>query len=301
MVGYMNQDEKKSVLEKIGIPDKKVRRWKSRGLKISYPMRVRKHFLKSRDGIFVYAADKFFPPLSKEEIKEYTKNPRKFRKHFLKSLRFYTKFYEFLYSLIRQTKKLENKEKTAALLSLSYLFQSGMDHHYYHYDRYLAYENYPKTPVGYWWKKLKIFHTKATGKEFSKLKPPKEFLGLLSMDKEILEMFKKKLSKNDFIELKNVLKIIKMFERTQEDEARILYGTHSKESKLLETGFTVWNKICEMIKTNPHVVKKRYLSNMKEIIELHPIVGTRELLHKGIKYFDKKIISLFEREIKRWL
>lgn len=300
-VKYMKQNKKETVLEKIGIPNKEVNQWKSAGLKISYPMKAQSSFLRSMDGFFVYAADRFVPPLSKREIEEYIKNPSKFRKVFLKNLRFYTKFYESLFPLIRKTEKLKNSEKTAALLSLLHLFQSAMDHHYYHYDRYLAYENYPQTPVGYWWKKLKILYTKATGKKFSRLKPSKDFLSLLSQDPEILKMFKKKLSKNDFIELKRVLKIIKMFERTQEDESRIFYGTHLKESKLLMTGFTIWNNLCDTIRNNPDVLKKRHISNIEEIMKCHPIVGIRKLLHVGLKYFDKEVISQFETEIKKWL
>jgi len=298
---YMKRNKKKTILEKIGISNNKVGQWKTAGLKISYPMKVRPHFLKSMDGFFVDVADRFVPPLSKREIKEYIKNPKKFRMALLKNLRFYTKFYESLFPLIRKTEKLENKEKTAALLSLLYLFQSAMDHHYYHYDRYLAYENYSQTPVGYWWKKLKILYTKATGERVSRSRPSKDFLNLLSLDKEILGIFKKKLSKNDFFELEKVLKIIKMFERTQEDESRILYGTHLRESKLLMTGFTIWNNLCDGTKTNSSVIKKRYISDIKEIMECHTIIGIRKLLHVGLKHFDKEIIFEFEREIKRWL
>jgi hypothetical protein len=290
-----------TILEKIGISNKKVKKWKSAGLKISYPMKARSRFLKSADGVFVYAADKFFPPLSAREIKEYTKNPEKFRQDFFKNLRFYTRFYKFLYSLIKKTEKLEIKEKIAALLSLSYLFQSAMDHHYYHFDRYLAYENYPQTPLGYWWKKLKDLFAKATGEKVSKANPQEDFLKLLSVDKEILDNFMKKLSNNEFAELKNTLKKIKFFEKTQEIEAKLLYGTHLKESKLLKTGFTIWEKISEIVKNHLYLLNKKDSSKLKKIIEENPIVGTRKLLFIGLKYFNSEILTKFETEITRWV
>jgi hypothetical protein len=290
-----------TILEKIGVSNKKVKKWKSAGLKISYPMKARTHFLKSADGFFVYAADKFFPPLSEGKIKKYIKSPKKFRQDFFKNLRFYTRFYEFLHSLIKKTENLETKERTAALLSLSYLFQSAMDHHYYHFDRYLAYENYPQTPLGYWWKKLKYLYSKATGNKISKLKPQENFLKLLSLDQEILKELRKNLSKKEFSELKNVLRNIKVLEKTQEIEAKLLYGTYLKESKLLETGFTIWNKISEIVKTCPYLVKKNDFLWLKKIMENHPIVGTRKLLHVGLKYFNSEIFTLFEKEIKRWV
>jgi hypothetical protein len=289
-----------TVLEKIGISNSKVNLWKSRGLKISYPMKVNSKFFKSKDGFFVYAADKFFFQLSKEEIKNYTKNPLKFRKDFLRNLKFYTKFYEYLYSLMDKTEKLESKDKTVALLSLLYLFQSAMDHHYYHYDRYLAYEDYPKTPVGYWWNRLKKLYIKATKEKISKTNSSKDFLKLLSLDEEVLKKIKKKLPKTDFSELNRTLETIRLFEKTQEDEAAILYGTQYKESKLLDTGITLWNKVCEMLKKYPLLVND-HASNMRKIIESHPIVGIRKLLYEGIKYFDKDVVSRFENEIKRWL
>lgn len=290
-----------TILEKIGVSGRKVKKWKSAGLKISYPMRARSHFLKSADGFFIYAADKFFPPLSVREIKEYTKSPEKFQQDFLRNLRFYTRFYEFLHSLIKKTENLEIKEKTAALLSLSYLFQSAMDNHYYHFDRYLAYENYPQTPVGHWWKKLKNLYNKATGKRVMKLKPQENFLKLLSFDQRILKEFRKNLPREEFSELKNALKKIKIFEKAQEEEAKLLYGTHLKESKLLETGFTIWGKISGIVKLYPYLVKRKDLQKLRKIFQEHPIVGTRKLLHVGLKYFNREIRLEFENEIKRWL
>ena len=79
----------KTILEKIGIRDEIVKKWKKKGLKITYQTRVRTRFLKSDDGeIFIENGDKFVPPLSKEETRIYKRHPEKFRDDFLKNVRF---------------------------------------------------------------------------------------------------------------------------------------------------------------------------------------------------------------------
>jgi hypothetical protein len=102
-------------------------------------------------------------------------------------------------------------------------------------------------------------------------------------------------------ELNNVLKIIKMFEKTQEDEARMLYGTFNNESKLFDTGLKIWSKLCGCIKNHPNFIDGEYTSNIREIMKLHPIIGIRKILSEGLGYFNKDIVYKFEEEIKRWL
>ncbi len=135
----------KTILAKIGISDEIVKKWKKKGLKITYPMKPNKKFFKSDDGkLFVETADRFVVPLSRREIDIYTKSPYRFRKDFLENIKIYRDFYKFLVIYRERIKDLKTyHEKASALLSLSYLFQLVMDHHYYHFDRYLVYENYP--------------------------------------------------------------------------------------------------------------------------------------------------------------
>ena len=120
--------------------------WKKKGLKISFPMKENKKYFKSDDGIFVESADKYLIKFSTKENKLYTEKPAVFRDDFLNNVKFFFDFHQFIY------KQLEKTEDLASVLTLTYLFLSAMDHHYYHFDRYLVYENYPKTPVGFWWK-----------------------------------------------------------------------------------------------------------------------------------------------------
>jgi hypothetical protein len=296
----------KTILEKIGISDGVVKEWKKRGLKITYPMRPKKKFFKSHDGkLFTETADNFVIPLTEKETKLYIRYPRKFKQDFLlKNIRIYAQFYDFLFSLIlnKKVEKLEPRKRVIAFLSLLYLFQLTMDHHYYHFDRYLVYQDYPKTPVGYWWKKLKDFYFQVYKRKFSGKKPPENFLKLLAGDRKILYEFQKSLSKKKFKELRETLKAIKIFENTQQDEAKVAFDLKTGENIAIRTGFPMWNKLYSAIKQSPDVIKKEYFSKVKKIMEGNPIFGTRKLLiSSGLKCFDKEIFNQFEKEIKRWL
>jgi hypothetical protein len=294
--------QNKTILEKIGISQKEVNKWKKAGLKVTYPIKKRRKFFKSDDGeAFVEAGDKFIPPLTEQERKLYTKSPEKFREDFLKNVRFHNKFLDFLYEVQKRTDNLEKEEKLTDLLSLLYLFQASIDHHYWHFDRYLVYENYPQTPVGYWWKKLKDLYTKATKEKILKSKSTEKFLKLLAMDGKIIKEFKKNLSRKNFIQLKKTLNAIKIFEKVQREEIEICIDAETKIERNFKVGLALWDKLCNTIKTSPELVKKRNFSEIKKILEYHPIIGVRKiLLSDSIKYFDNKVIFELEKEIKRW-
>ncbi len=298
-LGVRFMQQSKTVLEKIGISLKIVKQWKSKGLKISYPMQARRNFFKSQDGkVFTESADKFVPPLTKEENILYTKYPEKFREDFLENVKLYFKFHIFLYEKSKEIEKLTTSEdKSTANLSLMYLFLSAMDHHYYHFDRYLAYQDYPDTPVGYWWKKLKTIHSKVfKGNSYE------TFLKTFSQDKKIMNEYKNKLSLKEFNELEKILEQIKIFEDVQEKEIKIISGYPSKEDLLLKTGFGIWSKLCDLIKEYPIFIQKKYHSEIVKLIDGHPIISTRILLLPlSLQKFDKVIFSEFKREINRWV
>ena len=303
----MPQKEKfmryKTILEKIGISDEEVKKWKKKGLKITYPTEKNPHYLKSADGeAFVENADKFVPPLTKQETKLYIKHPEKFKEDFLKNVRFFKKFCNFVYKKQKRTEGLKRKDKIVALLSLIYLFQRAMDYHYYHWDRYLVYEDYPQTPVGYWWKKIKDLYTKVTRKKASKKNPFEGFLKLVARDKEILKEFREKLSKNDFLILKKALQAIKIFEDAQQKEIEMLMDYERKIDVLKGTGFPMLDKFWKEIKRHPEFTRKEGRAKIKTIMRLHPIIGARRLLlAPALKCFDKEIFSQFQKEIKRWV
>lgn len=293
----------KTILEKIGISNEVVKKWKTRGLKITYPIKENPYYFKSAEGeVFIKNADKFVPILTKKETKLYIKYPERFRRDFLKNVKFYSKFCGFIYKKQKRTEKLKRKGKIAALLSLIYLFQRAMDYHYFHWDRYLVYEDYPQTPVGYWWKRLKDLYTKVVKKKISKNKPPEDFLKLLALNKEILKKFKKNLSKKDFLQLKKALKAIKVFENAQQAEIEMLMDYKNQRDILKGTGFPMLDKFWKEIKRHPEFIKKEGEPKIKRIMKLHPIIGARRLLlTPALKCFDKEIFSQFKEEIKRWV
>lgn len=293
----------KTVLEKIGISDKLVKEWRTRGLKITYPVRQNPYYFKSADGkVFIENADKFVPLLTKKETKLYIKYPDRFKKDFFENAKLYKKFVNFIYKVLRNIERLKEKERVAALLSLMYLFQRAMDYHYFHWDRYLVYEDYPQTPVGYWFEKLRILYIKATGERISKLKPSENFLKLLSGNKEILKNCEGNLNPKDSSELKRALKSIKIFEDIQQKEIEFFVNFKTKENIFIRTGFDIWNKLLEKIKKHPGLVKKKEISKIKKIMSHHPIVGIRKtILVPNLKCFDKEIFYQFREEISRWL
>jgi len=295
--------QNKTILERIGISQRAVNKWKKSGLKVTYPIRKRRKFFKSADGkAFVEAGDKFVPPLTKREKKLYTKSPEKFREDFLKNVKLHNKFLDFLYEVQKRTDKLEKEEKLMGLLTLLYLFQASIDHHYWHFDRYLVYENYPQTPTGYWWKKLKDLYTKATKEKVSKSKPPEKFLKLLASDKKNTKEFKKTLSRKDFAQLKEALKSIKIFEKVQKEEIEICIDPQTKMERNFKVGLALWDKLSKTIKDFPEFVKERNFLKIKKILEFHPIIGIRRiLLPATLRCFKKEIFSQFEKEIKIWL
>jgi len=293
----------KTILEKINISDKDVENWKRRGLKITYPVRENPNYFKSDDGeIMIENADKFVPPLTKRETKIYIENPARFKKDLTKNARFLRKFVNFIYKKEANFKKLNGGEKVSALLSLLYLFQRAIDHHYYHWDRYLAYENYPQTPVGFWWHKLMTLHTKATKEKDSKQNPSEYFLRLLSGDNKILNIFKNRLSSKEFSELKKVLSSIKIFEEAQQKEVEFLVDYKTNENNvLIRTGFPILEEFWKEIDKSQGFIRKEYIPEIRKLKKIHPIICGRKLtLPEALDYFDNGIKSMVRREIKRW-
>jgi len=293
----------KTVLEKIGITNEIVKNWEKENLKIAYPMKKRKEFFKSDDGIvFIEGADKFVPPLTKKETLIYTKDPRRFKKDFFKNANLFKKFLNFLFRYQKRVKKLKSKDKIPVLLSLIYLFHSAMDFHYFHWDRYLVYENYPSTPVGFWLAKLKDFYFKVKKEKVYKLHPPEDFLKLLSLDKEIFNEFKENLNKKEFRKFQIILKAIKIFEEVQQKEIDFFLDYKEKKHLFFKTILPMWSQFEKAVKEYPETIKKNKIVKLKKTLTLHPLIGTREIFYPTAStYFNKEIFFQFQKEIKRWL
>ncbi len=289
-----------TILKKIGITNKVVQSWIKKGLKITYPMLKNKIYYKSEDGFaFVENGDKYVIPLSKKENVLYTKFPETFKKDFLKNVRFYVTFINWLHKLQPKSKSLESRERFSSLLLILYLFQRAMDHHYYHFDRYLVYQNYPDTPVGYWWSKLKKICKELSVKEESNENVA--LLHLLSNDKESKKL-KKYLNKKQQSELIKILKNIKIFEEAQEGEIQKITDFKTKENILFRTGIPIWNELVDLLKKFPDILKIKHQSKISGIIESHPLVAIRLILSpSGLEYFQPDIFKMFRKEIKNWL
>lgn len=292
----------KSILEQIGVSQNIINKWKRDGLHITYPMVPKRKFYRSNDGdLFVETADKYAPPLDKQELKIYTTNPLFFKKDFLNNAKFFIRFCDYIVSIRGRTEGLNSTNKLVALLVLMYLFQSAMDHHYYHFDRYLAYEAYPQTPVGYWLEKLTRLYQKIYKQRVSSNNPSVEFLKLLSQDQEVLKQFEKGLSKKDFQFLQKILQNIKVFESAQNEEVEIIMNTKNNEHKFMRTGFPIWDKLLEIVKEHPELVKRKYLNKTRNILNGHPILGTRLILNPdGIACFQDDVVSSFKAELVKW-
>ncbi len=290
----------KTLLNKIGVSNKDIEKWLKAGLRISYPMLKNKKFYKSEDGFaFVENGDKYVVPLSKEELNLYTTHPDVFKNDFLKNVKFYTSFVNWIHDLRPKTDSLNSMEKFTALLIILYLFQRAMDHHYYHFDRYLVYQDYPDTPVGFWWNKLIKISRKIAVK--SKIDFNIVFLELLS-NKNLISVKYNYLTKEEFHEVDKTLKNIRVYEDCQEEEVKLITDFHAKENILFRTALPVWTELTELLKNNSDLMKQEHKFKIKEIIENHPLIMTRVILSPtGLEYLRPKILRMFEQEIKRWV
>lgn len=290
-----------TILERIGVSQKVVNSWHRAGLKISYPMRKLQHFYLSEDGeAFVENGDKYLIPFSKRETSLYTNHPEVFIKDFLKNVRLYVRFMNWIHGLQPKAVLLETKEKFTSLLVLLYLFQRAMDYHYYHFDRYLAYQNYPDTPVGFWWDRLKNL-----SQRLSHIMHQDEnivFLNLLGRDKKTMVQCKNFLSRKNVVDLLKILKNIKFFEDAQEKEVKAIVDTKTQENVLFRTAVPIWSALMDMLKAYPELIKPKFRVRLPSIREGNPLIMTRVILSpEGLNYFQSSIAGLFTKEVMRWV
>ncbi|MEK7079526.1 MAG: hypothetical protein AAB929_05645 [Patescibacteria group bacterium] len=285
----------------MGITDRIVQSWLKKGLKITYPMLQNIKYYKSEDGpVFVENGDKYVIPLSQKEITLYTNNPEIFKRDFLQNVKLYVTFINWLHTLQPETKSLEQRERFASLLLILYLFQRGMDHHYYHFDRYLAYQNYPDTPVGFWWKKLKDACRKIS--KHKKQDPDILFLKLLTKDEQVPIEYKDVLTASEYNQLTKTLKNIRIFEDAQQEEAELVTDKNKQENIFFRTAIPIWDDLMDVLKKYPELFKPEFQSKIIEVTEGHPLIVIRLILSpEGLHYMDSEILRMFEKEIKRWV
>lgn len=270
--------------------DSDVRAWKKKGIQASYPMQKNATYFESEDGTaFVENGDKYVIPLSKKEIALYIKSPATFVKDFSKNLDLFVNFIDWLHELPLPPRTLTPEERCVGLLLNLYLFQRAMDHHYYHFDRYLVYQNYSQTPVGFWWKKLKRLCGKAM------------LIHALSDDKEY-KVFYKSLDSKKASELKTTLQNIHIFEKAQEMEVNKITDFNKKEDRLFRTAMPFWEGILSLLKEHPELLRKEFQGKTVEVTEGHPLIMIRLILSpEGLGFFQTKILEKLESKIKKWL
>lgn len=275
--------------------------WLKKGLRITYPMTKNVHYYTSEDGMpFIENGDKYLIPLSKKEMLKYTNNPESFKKDFLTSCQFYITFVNWIYQLTPKINTVNYRDKFTSHLILLYLFQSSMDYHYFHFDRYLAYQNYSDTPVGSWWHKLKTLAHEIAKKD--KVDNNEVFLKLLVHDKALLQRSETNLSKKDYRDLKETLHNIKIFEQAQEEEVKIITDMHTRENLFFRTAIPLWLVIVQLLKKNNDLVKPQYRRKISTITRGHPLIMTRAILSpQGLIYFQSSITRQFTKEVMRWM
>lgn len=126
-------------------------------------------------------------------------------------------------------------------------------------------------------------------------------LHLLSKDKESNKI-ESNLNKKQQIVLIQILKNIKIFEGTQENEIKPKTDFKAKENIYFRTAMPIWNDLMDLLKKYPEILKPEYQSKISKIIEGHPLIVTRLILSpEGLNYFHSEIFRIFEEKIKRWL
>lgn len=177
-----------------------------------------------------------------------------------------------------------------------------MDYHYFHFDRYLAYQNYPNTPVGYWWKRLKDISRNVSLKIKPKLRSDIIFIKLLSFDTKTLVQCKEILMKKKYGELEEILSAIKIFEDVQEKEVKTITDFETMENTFFRTAIPIWEGIKDMIAKYQELIKRENLAKVMQILEEHPIIAIRHILiPKGLQSFRDDITMALEAELSRWV
>jgi len=313
-----------TVLEKCGITKRIINGLVKKGLFVPKKVRPVKKPIRSPGEKWVYEiADKFTPPLTKQEREFYIRNPRIFCEHLIRGTKFLIKTCELLYDVSNIAKELPPKEAIAALLVVQRIFHAAYDYNYQKYDRHLEYHDYKESPVGYYWQKLKRLCLLAALK--AKVSNPKELatqkmLELISgygiiiksskSKKRAQEAYKFLVSnlKNKRLtqELNSLVKIFKEFSIAQEKECNIFYsGLPPKNIGLIEVGLHYWSYLKSFIKENPNLIKAEYRNKINKWFKHEDlpliIIGTRDFVQVDAEPFVDEVQNLYKEELQRWM
>lgn len=248
-----------------------------------------------------WCKDEFVPPLSHREFRQYRTDPASFRRDFLANLRLYRRFCAELLTQTRTLKTLPQEKRLIAALTLLFLFQSAMDYHYYRYDYLLDLEEYPKSPLGWHYLRMKTLVVKAAssrGKLSDEAWMNEQLLALLGKKATAtIRELSKNLKKEQVKALNASCQAIQIFLRVQQEEEKLFYGKNQK-GPVFTAGHAIWRSLHDAVTRSKILGKKQ--KRLSTILSGDPIYGTRHILVHKNKLFPGSVVHRVHDNLKQW-
>lgn len=248
-----------------------------------------------------WCKDEFVPPLSQREFRQYCAHPASFRRDLLANLRMYRRFCIELLTQTRTIRMLPQEKQLIASLTLLFLFQSAMDYHYYRYDYLLDLEEYPKSPVGWHYLRMKTLVVKAAssrGKLSDEAWVNEQLLMLLGKKASATIRELTKILKGEQVKtLNSSYQAIQIFLRVQQEEEKLFYGKNQK-GPIFTAGYAIWRSLQE-VATQSNILGKKQ-KQLLTILNGDPIYGTRYILVHMNKLFPGSIVQRVRDNLKQW-
>ncbi|MBI2621480.1 MAG: hypothetical protein HYW63_02420 [Candidatus Levybacteria bacterium] len=288
------------ILEKLGFTKKKLPPGISFSLIIAPKMTHYPNNPHTKYPQWNWCKDEFVPPLTNQEFQKYILSASDFRKDFLRNLNLYISFCSQIKRVVSKVNVLDHHEEVTALVALFYLFQSAMDHHYYHYDYFLDLEEYPKSPLGWHFLRMKKILTKVSPrlkKDNSWVE--KEILHLLSRKGEkTITNLKPHTTSSELKQINESYKAVQIFLKVQQEEEKLFVGNNFN-SPVFKAGYGLWDGLGKAVKKTDN----KYFKDKKGLLKIldgDPIWGTRKILVDRKDYIASPILNLIQDEIIAW-
>lgn len=227
--------------------------------------------------------------------------PEKLRRNLIANLKLYIKFCFELKKQLPKIKILPKDKKIVSLITLLFLFQSAMDNHYYHFDYPLDLEEYPKSPLGFHYLRIKRIILKLAGRGGSddqQAWADKRLLMLLSKKgTEVIRDLRPHLNKKTLDEMLKSYHAIQTFIKLQQEEERLFYGKN-KKGPIFTTGLAIWAAIKKTVRANHGYFKDK--TKLLSILNGDPIYGTRKILTGMENFLARSIVVVIRKELQAW-
>lgn len=310
----------KTVLEKCGITNGIIKRLRKGGLIVPPKVKpFRKYLVSPSEDWFSYVADQFAFPLSVKERKFYIQNPSEFCKDLIRNTKFFVKTTGILYDAFKKTKGLRREEALAAKLAIIRIFHACIESTHLKYDRHMEYHQYKKSPVGFYWNRLRelcLLAARNAKVPDEEMWAKEKMLQIISgygiikksarskrLAKEALNEVRSNLKEKQRKELKKLFKIFKLFLVTHDKEYKIFYSPIPKKKlNALEAFFEMFEGLKEAILKEEDLIKKGYKKKVRKILsEKNPILASKLLMHKSEHFLIPRIEKLYIEELERWI